>query len=70
MWVKCMKMCFLELTIRKISDYYLKHETLTYTFTKSFEDKTNQNNNKKIDRRASQLKRRGKKITSYPLVLI
>ena len=24
MWVKCMKMCFLELAVRKISDCYLK----------------------------------------------
>ena len=24
MWVKCIKMCFLEFTVRKISDCYLK----------------------------------------------
>ena len=24
MWVKCLKMCFLELGVRKISDCYLK----------------------------------------------
>ena len=45
------------------------HETLTDTFTKRIEDKANQNDNKKLARR-TQLKRRDKKNTSYPLVLI
>ena len=38
------------------------HETVTHTFTKRTEDKTSQNNiNKKIDRKKRLLKRRDKK---------